>query len=223
MTASPNEITGRVRIDGRPAPGQDVLLFAAGSPRLEGIATTDADGAFRLDRPAGADGLVVLAKVRGAVCAPTAAEVPEDGGDLELDVSTDELRELRGTVSGDDALPLTVRLNLVDVDGVPDWLAPLATASGPGAMEQGFAEVQVAADGAFRVLVRPGRWRLAGDRIVLDQARVPGPREPSVIVDRATGGAGQALPGEQWGGFVVDVKDDVDVELAVRHLADDEI
>lgn len=222
MAASPHEITGRVRIDGRPAPGQDVLLFAAGSPRLQAIATTDADGAFRLDRPAGADGLVVLAKVRDGVCAPTAAEAPGDGGDLELDVRTNELRELSGTVSGEDALPLSVRLNLVDVDGVPDWLAPLATASGPGAMEQGFAEIQVT-DGAFRVLVRPGRWRIAGDRIVLDQARVRGPHEPSVIVDRATGPAGEALPGEQWGGFIVDVRDDVEVELAVRHLADDEV
>lgn len=223
MSASTNRLAGRVRIDGRPAAGQEVLLFSEGSRRLEGAATTDADGAFAIDRPSREDGLVVLAKVRGEVCAPTAVSVPDGAGEVAVDVRSAELRGLRGSVTGEDALPLVVRLDLVRVDGVPDWLAELATLRRPGVMEGSFAEVPVTADG-FRLLVRPGRYRIRGDRVVYDQARVRGPREPSVIVERVTLGPGGAdLPGEPWGGFAVDVEGDVELVLAVRRLEDSEI
>lgn len=224
MSASATTLAGRVHVDGRPAGGQDVLLFAQESRSLEGVATTDADGAFRLPLPTRQGGLVVLAKLRGEVCSAVAVPVPEGATDeIHVDVEDEDLRELRGSIHGDDALPLTVRLDLVRVDGVPGWLVDLATFQGPGVMEPSFAEVPVP-DGHFRVRVRPGRYRIRGDRVVYDQARVRGPRETSVIVDRARlEPGGTELPGEPWGGFVLDIDDDVEVALSVRRLGDSEI
>jgi predicted lipid carrier protein YhbT len=223
LPASETTLAGHVHVEGRPAADQDVLLFREGSRSLEGVTTTGADGVFRLPRAANGD-LVVLAKLRGEVCTAVAAPVPQGAADeIAIDLRSEDLRHLRASVEGDDALPLTVRLDLVRVEGLPDWLIDLATLRRPGVREASFAEIPVA-DGRMHLRVRPGHYRIRGDRVVYDQARVPGPKATSVIVDRARlDPEGTELPGEEWGGFHLDVEGDVEVALSVRRLEDAEV
>jgi hypothetical protein len=207
------EVTGRVTVDGSPVSGEDVLVFSEPARRLAGAAVTDDDGRFRV-RADGEEPLVLLAKVRAPVCSLEA--VPLSGsGSVEVDVGTASgFAELSGTTEELEP-PLTVRIDPAALEGVPDWLIPLAKQRREGVFEGSYCEVP-AAGGAFRVRLRRGDYRLRGDRFV-DGPVGPGGATPAALVVTAVSGADGAgdAPGDPYGGFRLTVDGDVSVRLSV--------
>lgn len=187
-------------------------MFSEPARRLAGTTRTDVDGAFRMTAE-GEGPLVVLAKVRGAVCAPEV--VSAVGAEpLDIDVRTGEgFAELSGRTE-DLAPPLVVRLDPVRIEGIPDWLIPLVAQRSAGVFEGSYYEVP-ATGGTFHIRLRRGEWRLRGDRFV-DGPVGPGGAGPATLaVTGVSTDAGEEVEGDAYGGFRLMVQGDVGVRLSV--------
>ena len=123
-------ITGTLTVDGRPAEGELLVLFAPGKPPLLDVATSDARGAFRFDADGGAG---VLAKARGAAIGLAWREL--DGGPLAIDVPG-PFHPVRIRLTGADA-PAGLTFWL-DPEGLSGDLARLAYVGGPRVREAHF-------------------------------------------------------------------------------------
>lgn len=205
-------ISGRLRVDGRPLPGADVLVFSEAARRLAGSGSTDADGAFGVP-VAGAEPFVLLAKVRGPVCSLHA--VPVTGsGPVEVDVDTAAgFAELRGSGEAPEDPPLVLRIDPARVEGVPDWLITFAKQRREGVFEGTYCELPLV-DGTFQVRVRHGDYRVRGDRFVDGPVRQDG-TTPGTLLVRGIRTEGGDAGGDPHAGFLIGVYGDTAVRLIV--------
>jgi hypothetical protein len=206
-------IIGGLRVDGRPLPGADVLVFSETSRRLAGATQTGADGDFTVSADDG-EPLVLLAKVRGPACSLVA--LPIRGSDpVEIDVDTsDGFAELIGSAEDAAASALVVRIDPARVEGVPDWLITFAKQKREGVFEGAFYETPLEG-GAFGIRLRRGDYRVRGDLWVDAPVGKDGTTSAGLVVTGVVLADGGAAPGDPYGGFLVSVGDDTTVRLAV--------
>jgi hypothetical protein len=201
---------GTLTVDGRPAAGEQIVLFAPGEPPLLDVATSGDGGRFAFDvaeLPAGAR---LLAKARGEAIGFALAE--PDGGPLAIDVPG-PFHPVRIGLSGADA-PEELTLWL-DPEGLPRDTARLVRVGGPRVREAHYLRRPLPAAGV-ELRLAPGAWRLGAEALWPD--RVPGFGDnPDRAAVRATAG-GRALDGDREDGFLLDVGGPLDVTLELAEV-----
>lgn len=197
------DAAGTFTIDGEPAAGEQIVLFAAGRPPHLDFTTTGDDGSFRLEAPSDAG---VLAKARRDTLALCWGE---PGGDWRLDAATHAI-QLR-VAGAEPPAELSVWLDPEEVPGLPGEAMRLVHVSGPRVRDAHYARRPLPANGAHLRLAT-GTWRLAAEA-VYDQPTSTHP-VPDTITVAARAGATQ-LPGDAASGFrlVVDGPLEVTLEL----------
>lgn len=203
-------VSGRVNVEGRPAGGVDVLAFALRErPTLVATGTTDDTGAFTL--PADAP-VALLAKLRTGERLGVAVADADDG---EVTLTPGPFHEVEIALEGESPERLTIFLDPVAPEGVPEALAPFAKQRAPGVFEGRYAERQ-APGGSLRLQLQPGLWRVGGGLYIDGPKSLDPPA--SYQVDEARDEAGEPLEGSASRGFDLDVHGDRRLTLVVRPL-----
>jgi hypothetical protein len=197
--------TGTLTIGGRPAAGEQIVLYAPGEPPLLDVATSGADGRFAFDVAALPAGARVLAKARAEVVGLAWAE--PDGGALDIDVPG-PFHAVRIALSGAEA-PDGLTLWL-DPEGLPRDAARLARVAAPRVREAHYVRRRLPADGC-QLRLAAGTWRIGAEALLPDRVPGDGPNPNRAAVRAAA--SGRALDGSWEDGFLLDVGGPVELTL----------
>ena len=202
-------------LNGTPPTEADVVLLDG--PRFVASAETGPDGVFDLpdlDLPG-----TLLVRIRRP--AIVVASAPSSATEIDLSPT---LCRVSGRVVGTAKAkpPLSVYADPTAIDGFSPLLEAYVLQRSATVRLSHFAELPVPGD-RFELTVAAGTYRLTGNRLDYDQGRTTDDLPPSVTVDAITTGTGDRLPGDPWSGFTITVTTDVELTLALREVATDEL
>ena len=205
-------ISGTLTVDGRPAEGEQLILFAPGTPPLIDVATSGTGGDFAFDAEP-TPGAGVLAKARASAVGLAWTEL--DGAPLAIDVPG-PFHAVRIRLTGAAAPDgLTLWLDPDATPALPRDAARLVRVGGPRIREAHYLRRALPADGTGLQLAA-GAWRLGAEARFPDRVRGYGPNPDRAAV-RATAG-GRALEGDPQDGFRLDVSGPTDVTLELAEV-----
>jgi hypothetical protein len=218
---------GTVRLDGGPLAGQQVMLVAPSMEALWGSAVTNDGGEFEIPwKAADAAGEAhLLVKVKAPVVGVLhrTVRLPDPGfADVQAETS-DGFFTLAASVESPTGEPkaLVLRVDPVRVAGVPERLEPFFKQVGPGVFESIFATVP-ASGGQVAVTLREGTYKIGADSIDYDRPRIVDPGFDNYIA-AALRIEGRNAPGDQYGGFLVEITRDTSGVLVLRVLDNAEL
>lgn len=226
MTARPDPVRliGTLSVEREPVSAGEVLAFTRDPPRLVARADTDSGGNFELLLEPGMSAQVdLLGRVVDGMLTVTGQSIQlPPQGPVELTAPAPVTLEV--AIESTEGLPaeLSVFMDPVAVDELPERLAPFVTQREEGVFGAHFAELSVGQRGVS-VRVQPGTWTIGGSHIVFERPNSSAPTPKNFIVAGARSPDGEPFAGSEGSGFAVEVTEDQRIVLRLREMADEEL
>jgi hypothetical protein len=220
-------LTGRVRIDDRPAAEQRVLLISGDMTTLLGSAVTGESGDFSFAAAPAAATVVLLVKIRGPLLALAhrVVDLRQDGArpqEFRFDTNGADIHELRATIATTADWPpyLRIVVDPVHLAGVPAALERFFLVQDERVVEESFFHLQVE-NRAFSLKAQTGQYRIDGGYRIKNRLMAITPSVPDYVIrDVAVSGADRNAAGGPDGRFLVDLDRDREVTLTIAPVQD---
>lgn len=226
MTARPDPVRliGTLSVEREPVSAGEVLAFTSDPPRFIARANTDRGGNFVLLLEPGLSASVdLLGRAVDGMLTVTGQSIQlPPRGPVELTAPAPVTLEVEIESAAGFPAELSVFMDPVAVDELPERLAPFVTQRAEGVFGAHFAELSVG-QRAFSVRVQPGTWTIGGSHIVYERPNSSAPTFKNFIVASARAPEGEPFAGTESSGFAVEVTEDQRIVLRLREMADEEL
>lgn len=225
-------LTGLVQLDGQALTGSRVLLISGDMTTFLASTTTSEDGTFEIAVPDEHQGsqVVLLLKIQGPVVGllHRVIDLQNDGSnqqEFQLKTSSQAFHNLNGRVVSTSDWPpyLNVLIDPVHVEGVPEPLEKFFRWQDERVVESTFFKQRVDGD-TFNLQVMPGTYKIAANYLNYFRPQLTNPDFENYIASKAEAdGESQALPGERYSGYELEVKRDRQIVFTIEVVPDDEL
>jgi len=222
-------INGIVLIDGCGVPNSCVLLLSSDMNQLLASTSTSIDGKYEMEfLPAEpADSLVIVVKIQGPVLALDHRLVKSgeflNQQDFNINTSSDAFCTLEGEiiVNEHEAPPyVEVAITPAHLNEVPSAIEKFFLRFDKGVTDASYYEERVLSH-HFKIKVQRGSYRISGQNIIYKGPNSTLPTPPNFIVGNVfADDEKDPLPGEQFGGFTLNVQRDRKISMHLKILSD---
>ena len=232
MTNTPGMITinGSVLLDGENMHGAIVLILSANMEQLVAATSTGLDGNYgiKISPAEPAKSVVLVVKIQGPILAME-QRLLEPGQfsnqqDFNIDTSSGDFCTLQGEIIADQPeKPSFVEITVTPahLSGISPAIEKFFLRRDIGIVDASYYEEKVSGNN-FELRVQKGSYRISGSNITYKRPVSTFPVMHSFIVDRIFADDEKTpLPGEQFGGFTLDLNNDRKIKMHLKILSDD--
>jgi hypothetical protein len=219
-------INGIVLLDGHRVPNARVLLLSSEMNQLLASASTSIDGKYEI-KFSPADSVVLVVKIQGPVLALDHRLIKPgeflSQQDFNINTSLDAFCTVEGEIITDEhEAPSYVEVDItpVHLNAVPSAIEKFFLRFDKGVVDASYYEERVSSN-HFKIKVQKGSYRISGQNIIYKGPDSTLPALPNFIVGNIFADEEKdPLPGEQFGGFILDVRRDRKILMNLKILAD---
>lgn len=222
-------INGIVLLNGHGVPNVRVLLLSSDMNHLLASTSTSIDGKYGIEfLPAEpADSMVIVVKIQGPVLALDHRLIKPgeflNQQDFNINTSSDAFCTLAGQIIADEHdAPSYVEVDITPahLNEVPSAIEKFFLRFDRGIVNASYYEERISSN-HFKIKVQKGSYRISGQYIIYKGPNSTLPAPPNFIVDSIfADDEKEPLPGEQFGGFILDVKHDRKILMHLKTLTD---
>jgi hypothetical protein len=219
-------INGIVFLDGQCASNVRILLLSSDMNQLLASTSTSNDGKYEI-KFSPADSVVLLVKIQGPVLALDYRLIKPgeflNQQDFNINTTSDAFSILEGEIITDEhEAPSYVEVDITPahLNAVPSAIEKFFLRFDKGVVDASYYEERVSSN-HFKIKVQKGSYRISGQNIIYKGPDSTLPAPPNFIVGNIFADEEKdPLPGEQFGGFILDVRRDRKIRINLKILAD---